>query len=82
MGVQVPEAKLTEESVGLLRYSLNSGDKNAEADIPLAHIFKLFEESTQKGGQLHNCVADYSISQTSLEEVFLHFSQEAANIAV
>jgi ABC-type multidrug transport system ATPase subunit len=87
MNQMVPEAKLTEQSVGLLRYAIGGqrmpdgiAEKQTEqsqTDIPLAHIFKVFEESTQRGGQLYKCVSDYSISQTSLEEVFLHFSREA-----
>jgi ABC-type multidrug transport system ATPase subunit len=87
MSTMVPEAKLTEQSVGLLRYAIGGQrmpngivekqTEQSQTDIPLAHIFKVFEESTQRGGQLYKCVSDYSISQTSLEEVFLHFSQEA-----
>eukprot|EP00438_Fugacium_kawagutii_P008821 Skav230878 [mRNA] locus=scaffold2175:9297:28364:- [translate_table: standard] len=69
---QVPWARLAEVSVGLLRYRL--GSQNDE-ELPLAEVFRSFEEVSK--GQLEGCISDYSISQTSLEEVFLHFSREA-----
>eukprot|EP00435_Cladocopium_sp_Y103_P049258 s2202_g14.t2 len=46
-----------------------------ETELPLAEVFRSFEEASK--GRLEGCISDYSISQTSLEEVFLHFSREA-----
>jgi len=66
---EVPTAVLTEESVGLLRYRLAA----AGGTVPLAETFQLFEQA--KEWALKGCITDYSVSQTSLEEVFLHFSQ-------
>jgi len=70
---EIAEAKLAEESVGLYRYRL--GGQGSQSSIPLAEIFKKLEEATKDGGALCGCISDYSLSQTSLEEVFLHFSQ-------
>jgi len=67
---QVPSAKLTEESVGLLRYRLGP---NTEGVVPLAETFSMLEQA--QDGNLKGYITDYSVSQTSLEEVFLHFSQ-------
>jgi len=85
---KLPMASLAETSVGMLRFRFGgrdskpvgeSADGNGDnsANAPLANIFKLFEEATAEGGEMHGVATDYSISQTSLEEVFLHFSQEA-----
>ncbi|CAJ1361336.1 unnamed protein product [Effrenium voratum] len=67
---QVPWARLAEVSVGLLRYRLGQRDE----ELPLAEVFRRFEDAKD---QLAGCLSDYSVSQTSLEEVFLHFSREA-----
>jgi ATP-binding cassette subfamily A (ABC1) protein 3 len=76
---RLPEASLTEESVGLLRYGLGSrgSDGAADGEVPLGNIFETFEHATKEGGELYGCVSDYTLSQTSLEEVFLHFSSDA-----
>ncbi|CAK9057747.1 ATP-binding cassette sub-family A member 7 [Durusdinium trenchii] len=71
---QVPWARLAEISVGLLRYHLGTKDAEDE-ELPLAEIFRTFEAASSS--QLEGRISDYSISQTSLEEVFLHFSREA-----
>jgi ABC-type multidrug transport system ATPase subunit len=71
----VPGAALAEESVGLFRYNIQHGRGNE--DIPLGTIFATFEGATKQGGELDGCISDYTLSQTSLEEVFLHFCQEA-----
>jgi ABC-type multidrug transport system ATPase subunit len=78
----VPGALLAEESVGLFRYGLGGrgSDRSNDVEVPLASIFETFEQATKEGGELHGCVSDYTLSQTSLEEVFLHFSQEAEAI--
>jgi len=65
-------ATLAEESVGLMRYHL----KNSSEAL-LGQTFQIFEEATSEGGVLHGLASDYTMSQTSLEEVFLHFSQLA-----
>jgi ABC-type multidrug transport system ATPase subunit len=72
-----PKARLTEQSVGLLRYRLGGRDAGGGDDVRLADVFKALEASVAEGGALHGCATDYTISQTSLEEVFLYFSQEA-----
>jgi ABC-type multidrug transport system ATPase subunit len=79
VAAHVPGALLAEESVGLFRYGLGSRGSNHSGDkeVPLASIFESLEEASKEGGELFGCVSDYTISQTSLEEVFLHFSQEA-----
>jgi ABC-type multidrug transport system ATPase subunit len=79
VAANVPEALLAEESVGLFRYGLGGrgNDKSDDLNVPLARIFGSLEQATKDGGELHGCVSDYTLSQTSLEEVFLHFSQEA-----
>lgn len=86
MAEALPAAHLTEENVGLFRYRLGGGGAIGEADVhtptqrqqvSLAHVFKIFEESALEGGALHQCISDYTLSQTTLEEVFLHFSQLA-----
>lgn len=79
VAARMPSAELSEESVGLFRYRLGdrSRHQSDETEVPLANIFKTLEEATSLEGELHGCAADYSLSQTSLEEVFLHFSQEA-----
>jgi ATP-binding cassette subfamily A (ABC1) protein 3 len=74
---KLPEATLAEESVGLFRYNLLSDVQNSQ-EIPLANIFALLETATQPDGEMSGCVSDYTISQTSLEEVFLHFAQDTA----
>lgn len=78
---KIPWARLAEVSVGLLRYRLKGAQTtHGEEELPLAEIFRLFEEASNNGGSLEGCLSDYSISQTSLEEVFLHFSREAGVI--
>jgi len=79
IATNLPQASLTEESVGLFRYGLGSRGSDGAADweVPLASIFETFERATKEGGELHGCVSDYTLSQTSLEEVFLHFSNTA-----
>ncbi|CAE7526046.1 ABCA3, partial [Symbiodinium sp. CCMP2592] len=78
---KIPWARLAEVSVGLLRYRLKGAQTtHGEEELPLAEIFRLFEEASNNGGSLKGCLSDYSISQTSLEEVFLHFSREAGVI--
>jgi ATP-binding cassette subfamily A (ABC1) protein 3 len=72
-----PKARLTEQSVGLLRYRLGGRDAGGGDDVRLADVFEALEASVAEGGALHGCATDYTISQTSLEEVFLYFSQEA-----
>merc|ERR550514_292084 len=67
---RLPAATLSEENVGLLRYRLGAGSDAAS----LATAFAKLEASTEEGGALHRKVSDYALSQTSLEEVFLHFS--------
>jgi len=43
----------------------------------LAEAFRTLEAETQaEGGKLHGLVADYAVTQTCLEEVFLHFSNQ------
>ncbi|CAE8633225.1 unnamed protein product [Polarella glacialis] len=74
---KVPMAILTEVSVGLLRYSLGRGANQGDQDLPLGEIFRAFEDAAAEGGALEGRLSDYSISQTSLEEVFLHFSRES-----
>jgi len=71
----IPEASLSEENIGLLRYRLAS-----RSDAPcLAEAFRALEAETQtQGGKLHGLVADYAVSQTCLEEVFLHFSNQGS----
>ncbi|CAE8743209.1 unnamed protein product [Polarella glacialis] len=77
VSAKVPMAILTEVSVGLLRYSLGRGANQGDQDLPLGEIFRAFEDAAAEGGALEGRLSDYSISQTSLEEVFLHFSRES-----
>jgi len=70
---EVPCAHLTEESVGLFRYRLSGGGQASQ--VPLGDIFQKLEQASAEGGVLHGAISDYALSQTSLEEVFLHFSQ-------
>jgi len=63
--------ELVEQSVGLMRYRINRAKDGA---VPLSEIFRKIENVTAQGGQLSDVVSDYSVSQTSLEEVFLHFA--------
>jgi len=72
---QIPNAELSEESVGLFRYGITVQGTGNDKQVPLAEIFSKLEEASAEGGALCGCVADYTISQTSLEEVFLYFSQ-------
>jgi len=74
---KVPQAKLTEVSVGLLRYHLSQEGQDGDKEVAIGEIFRRFEEAGLRGGELEGCLSDYSLSQTSLEEVFLHFSHEA-----
>jgi ABC-type multidrug transport system ATPase subunit len=80
MSEKVSSAELTEASVGLLRYRLGHSNGFREEELQLADIFRAFEDASREGGILEGCVSDYSVSQTSLEEVFLHFSREAEKI--
>eukprot|EP00929_Paragymnodinium_shiwhaense_P054602 TRINITY_DN27376_c0_g1_i2.p1 TRINITY_DN27376_c0_g1~~TRINITY_DN27376_c0_g1_i2.p1 ORF type:complete len:2594 (+),score=702.70 TRINITY_DN27376_c0_g1_i2:151-7932(+) len=77
MQQHIPQGRLTEESIGLLRYRLGGRDAGSEAtmDVKLASVFECFEKGLDDGGPLSGVVTDYSVSQTSLEEVFLYFSQ-------
>jgi len=76
MDEKMPNASLAEESVGLLRYHL---EKNNSGEGLLASTFQIFEKAIAEGGVLHGAAIDYTMSQTSLEEVFLYFSQLAEN---
>jgi ABC-type multidrug transport system ATPase subunit len=62
---RLPAAVLAEESVGLLRYGLPS-----DGQISLAASFTILETATKEKGELFGWISDYTISQTSLEEVF------------
>jgi len=91
MASALPLAKLSEENVGLFRYRLGGGGaptaegregrEGDQQDVPLAEVFRKLEEASSKEGALHGCISDYTLSQTSLEEVFLHFSQMSAESA-
>jgi ABC-type multidrug transport system ATPase subunit len=70
---RLPAAVLAEESVGLLRYGLPS-----DGQISLAASFTILETATKEKGELFGWISDYTISQTSLEEVFLHFAQDSS----
>jgi len=81
---QIPQAVLSEENVGLLRFRIGGNGDAVDAlkqppasSIQLGAIFSSFEEASRAGGCLSGCVSDYTLSQTSLEEVFLHFSRES-----
>eukprot|EP00930_Biecheleria_cincta_P078067 TRINITY_DN6543_c0_g1_i1.p1 TRINITY_DN6543_c0_g1~~TRINITY_DN6543_c0_g1_i1.p1 ORF type:complete len:2622 (+),score=430.72 TRINITY_DN6543_c0_g1_i1:87-7952(+) len=78
---EIPSASLAEASVGLARYHLK-GRAGEREDLPelLARIFQLFENAGAEGGALEGALSDYAVSQTSLEEVFLHFSREAEGL--
>merc|ERR1712107_102507 len=71
---EVSAVELVEQSVGLMRYRINRAKDGA---VPLSEIFQKIENMTAQGGHLSNVVSDYSVSQTSLEEVFLHFATAA-----
>jgi len=77
MKLKLPAAQLAEENVGLFRYRLGGSSDAAEErdEVPLAEVFGVLEGAMRPGGTLDGCILDYTISQTSLEEVFLHFSQ-------
>jgi len=82
IAAELPEAVLTEENVGLFRYRLGGGQDGGlvgsqKQQVRLADIFSSFEQAMAEGGRLKNCTSDYALSQTSLEEVFLHFSRQA-----
>jgi ABC-type multidrug transport system ATPase subunit len=68
---RLPGAVLAEESVGLARYNISS-----ETKISLASMFTILEHAAKEKGELFGWISDYAISQTSLEEVFLHFAQD------
>jgi len=74
---KVRGAKLAEVSVGLLRYQIGSTKADASEKLPIADIFRSFEEAAAEGGELQGALSDYALTQTSLEEVFIHFSREA-----
>jgi len=82
MAANMTNAVLSEENVGLFRYRLGGGQVVSAADsgnapkneVLLADVFGAFEAATAEGSALYGCVSDYTFSQTSLEEVFLHFS--------
>lgn len=84
MAESLPGANLAEENVGLFRYRLGGGRldrKDAKAEVEqvrLADVFTKVEGAMQPDGALRNAVSDYTLSQTSLEEVFLYFSQQQA----
>jgi ABC-type multidrug transport system ATPase subunit len=75
---EVPAAVLAEENVGLFRYRLGGGELTglAQKDVSLSDLFAKLEGAMQDPAALKGIISDYTISQTSLEEVFLHFSQE------
>jgi len=77
---EVPQAVLAEENVGLFRYRLGGGELSAQAqqDVSLSDLFAKLEGAMRDPAALEGIISDYTISQTSLEEVFLHFSQEVA----
>jgi ABC-type multidrug transport system ATPase subunit len=91
ISAELPQARLTEENVGLFRYRLGGGDNRVmelaggagtpalagRPQVAVADVFKMLEDATNQGGALQQCVSDYTLSQTTLEEVFLHFSQLA-----
>jgi len=74
MDEKMPNSTLAEESVGLLRYHL---ENNNNREGLLGSTFQIFEKAIAEGGVLHGAAIDYTMSQTSLEEVFLYFSQLA-----
>eukprot|EP00747_Dinoflagellata_sp_TGD_P055404 gnl/TRDRNA2_/TRDRNA2_149525_c3_seq1.p1 gnl/TRDRNA2_/TRDRNA2_149525_c3~~gnl/TRDRNA2_/TRDRNA2_149525_c3_seq1.p1 ORF type:complete len:316 (-),score=67.37 gnl/TRDRNA2_/TRDRNA2_149525_c3_seq1:51-905(-) len=74
IATRFPTAKLVEDNVGLLRYHLVGAD-GREQEVPLADIFQALEGCTAEGGKLKDCISDYTLSQTSLEEVFLRFCE-------
>eukprot|EP00927_Polykrikos_kofoidii_P079199 TRINITY_DN7598_c0_g1_i2.p1 TRINITY_DN7598_c0_g1~~TRINITY_DN7598_c0_g1_i2.p1 ORF type:complete len:1645 (-),score=336.37 TRINITY_DN7598_c0_g1_i2:294-4913(-) len=81
MSKAMPQAVLAEENVGLFRYRLG-GDRRTTNEgggnqVNLASLFSAFEQALLDGGSLGGFVSDYAVSQTSLEEVFLHFSRVA-----
>jgi len=82
MAGDLSKATLAEENVGFFRYRLGGGEQvsHAQADVPLADVFRTLEHAVGKEGKLAGCIADYTLSQTSLEEVFLFFSKLADTI--
>jgi ABC-type multidrug transport system ATPase subunit len=77
---ELPTAVLSEEHVGLLRFRITKSDvQSIQASVKDA--FSAMEAAvggkTTAEGNLSSAVSDYTLSQTSLEEVFLHFSQHA-----
>lgn len=80
MAQRMSMATLTEENVGLFRYRLGADHRTHNNEVagpvPLAAVFQTLE-AAMEGGELEKAVSDYTLSQTSLEEVFLYFSQQA-----
>jgi ABC-type multidrug transport system ATPase subunit len=71
-----PQSRLLEKHVRLLRFQLPSLQEQKISS--LADLFEILEKN-----KLNIGICDYSISQTTLEQIFLHFSQqqeEEANI--
>ncbi|XP_039280718.1 phospholipid-transporting ATPase ABCA1 isoform X2 [Nilaparvata lugens] len=64
---KLPEASLQEHHHTRLRYQLASKQQSSL----LAHVFQVMEEARATG-----LVLDYSLSQTTLEDVFLQFASE------
>eukprot|EP00419_Tripos_fusus_P038945 CAMPEP_0172786102 /NCGR_PEP_ID=MMETSP1074-20121228/205780_1 /TAXON_ID=2916 /ORGANISM="Ceratium fusus, Strain PA161109" /LENGTH=193 /DNA_ID=CAMNT_0013623115 /DNA_START=1 /DNA_END=582 /DNA_ORIENTATION=- len=81
VGTHIPDTTLTEENVGLLRYRLQSNSDNPR----LAAAFLALEAATKPAtgcddvltGMLQKRISDYAVNQTSLEEVFLRFANQA-----
>jgi len=65
MRLHFPEAKLEEEHQGLLQYIIPKA-----YNVTWAGIFALLERHKHQIG-----IQDYSVSQTSLEQVFLSFAK-------
>eukprot|EP00746_Dinoflagellata_sp_MGD_P144989 gnl/MRDRNA2_/MRDRNA2_77673_c0_seq1.p1 gnl/MRDRNA2_/MRDRNA2_77673_c0~~gnl/MRDRNA2_/MRDRNA2_77673_c0_seq1.p1 ORF type:complete len:2496 (-),score=513.38 gnl/MRDRNA2_/MRDRNA2_77673_c0_seq1:248-7735(-) len=71
---ELPTSVLSEEHVGLIRFRISKSDaQSIQASVKDA--FSAMEAAV--GGNLKEAVSDYTLSQTSLEEVFLHFSQHS-----
>ncbi|XP_073988162.1 phospholipid-transporting ATPase ABCA1-like isoform X5 [Rhodnius prolixus] len=66
MKVAINSSRLIEEHYNQLRYDIPDGK--------LSDIFRHLEEGKQR-----NILDDYSLSQTTLEEVFLRFASEQSN---
>jgi hypothetical protein len=60
---------LLEDFNGRLRYSL----PRALTEVPLAAMFGLLEAAK------HDCLTDYAVSQTTLEQIFVTFAKYQDN---